>query len=514
MVRSRLPFPKHPVLAVVILGLSVCGVEFGLHLHDACLTDTGSYSDRNACAPSWTVHHLLKPDVRISATDPDTGSEVSWRTNSWGLRGGEIEIPKPVGRYRVVCLGDDSTLAPETPSAETFCARLRGILAQASPMEVEVINAGCPQYGPLLSLLLLKHSLLGLAPDLVVCNFDMSDVADDHRCRRSVRMNGSQPLYCPHPELERERNAAERMWVERLLMWQHAKHGLAYLLGGEDRPEDNRDIDAPQGTYAWLRDDPPDWSVYVNQTLDMIGAINQVCRRSNCQFVLAAIPAPWQVSASAAGGPGVRTRVGVEEHAVYKSRVPFETLATYAKKQGILFCDPSKIFVRVKEPDRLYRRNAARFSARGHDLYARVLGRFVQLSVPGPWGSGPPQAPRSEPQISAREESETGSELKREGPFSALDEGPTSEEHNARAVRPAGFNRKPNSVSAEGDAGTRSAERERNGLTEESPGAFDNQGMRQPVESGRLGRGPGESRRDGAVPDEAVQDETGQGDRR
>ena len=98
MVRSLLPFPKHLVLAVVLLGLSVCGVEFGLHLHDACLLDTGSYSDRNACAPSWTVHHLLKPDVRISATDPDTGSEVSWRTNSLGLRGPEIEIPKPVGR--------------------------------------------------------------------------------------------------------------------------------------------------------------------------------------------------------------------------------------------------------------------------------------------------------------------------------------------------------------------------------------------------------------------------------
>ena len=114
MVRSLLPFPKHLVIAIGLLGLSICGVEFGLHLHDACLLSTGSYSERNACAPSWTVHHLLKPDVRITTTDPDTGTQVSWRTNSLGLRGPEYEIPKPVGVYRIVCLGDDSTLAPET----------------------------------------------------------------------------------------------------------------------------------------------------------------------------------------------------------------------------------------------------------------------------------------------------------------------------------------------------------------------------------------------------------------
>jgi len=433
MVRSLLPFPKHLVLAIAFLGLSVCCLEFGLHLHDACVPGGGGYSERNACAPSWTVHHLLKPDVRINATDPDTGAEVSWRTNSLGLRGGEIDIPKPVGTYRIVCLGDDSTLAPETSQSATFCARLRNLLAPASPMQIEVINAGCPQYGPLLSLLLLKHSLLGLSPDLVICNFDMSDIADDHRCRRSVRMNGSQPLYCPHPDLERQRSAAERLWVERLLMWQHAKHGLAYLLGNEDRPEDSRDIDAPQGTYAWLRDDPPDWSVYIDQTLDVIGQISRVCRRSNSQFVLTAVPAPWQISAEAVGGPGVRTRVGIEEHVVYASRVPYNTLAAYARKEGILFCDASRVFLRVKQPERLFHRNAARFSATGHELYARILERFVEQSVPGPWGSGRPH--RTGP----------------EGKMSAAEAAPHSPVRRSQAVRPTGFSREPASNLSERD---------------------------------------------------------------
>jgi hypothetical protein len=441
MVRSLLPFPKHLALAIGLLGLSVCGVEFGLHLHDACLLNSSSYSERNACAPSWTVHHLLKPDVRVTASDPDTGTEVSWRTNSLGLRGPEFDIPKPVGVYRVICLGDDSTLAPETASGETFCVRLQELFATASPAKIEVINAGCPQYGPLLSLLLLKHSLLSLSPDLVICNFDMSDVADDHRCRRSVRMNGTQPLYCPHPDLERQRNAAERLWVERLLMWQHAKHGVAYLLGNEDRPEDNRDIDSPQGTYAWLRDDPPDWSVYIGQTLETIGQLNGVCRRTNSQFVLSVVPSPFQISAEAAAGPGVRTRAGVEEHILYKSRVPYDTMSAYARKESILLCDSSTSFLRVKQPERLYRRNVARFSASGHELYARVLARFVLQTVPGPWGSGGPRSGGVEGRFSARE-------------TAPRETVPKSAELNSRAIRRTGFNREEGAgTGANPDAG-------------------------------------------------------------
>jgi len=215
------------------------------------------------------------------------------------------------------------------------------------------------------------------------------------------------------------------------LMWQHAKQGVASLLGNEDRPEDNRDIDAPQGTYAWLRDDPPDWSVYIGQTLDMIGLLNRVCRRTNSQFVLSVIPAPFQISAEASAGPGVRTRAGVEEHVLYKSRVPYDTLSAYARKETVPFCDSSTIFLRVKQPERLYRRNVARFSASGHELYARVLARFVLQTVAGPWGSGGPRPNGVEGRFSARDASRNSAEL------------------NSRAIRRTGFDRDEGAATSE-----------------------------------------------------------------
>jgi len=292
MVRSRLAFLKHLILAIGSLGLCVCGTELGLHVYESWAECAVCRADKSACSPSWTVHHSLKPDLHVTVTDLDLGTEVQWRTNSLGLRGPEVEVPKPAGTYRILCLGDESTLAPETTQDETFCARLKELLPASSSVNLEVINAGCPQTGPLLSFLALRHKLLALAPDVVVFNFDMSNVADDHRCRRYVRMNGKEPLYCPHPDLERQRTTSEVFWVERLLLWQHAKRGVGHLVGAEDQAEDVRDIDAPQGAYAWLRDDPPDWSVYIDQTLEVLGQMAGACHRANAEFVLAVVPCP------------------------------------------------------------------------------------------------------------------------------------------------------------------------------------------------------------------------------
>jgi hypothetical protein len=405
MVRSRLAFIKHLILAVGSLGLCVCGTEFGLHVYQSWAECAVCRADKSACAPSWTVHHNLKPDLRVTVADPDLGTEVRWHTNSLGIRGPEVEIPKPPGTFRILCLGDESTLSPETNQAETFCARLKELLGSANSGNIEVINAGCPQTGPLLSFLSLRHRLLSLAPDLVVFNFDMSDVADDHHCRRHVRMNGKQPLYCPHPDLERQRTASETLWVERLLLWQHGKRGLGHLLGAEDQAEDVRDIDAPQGVYAWLRDDAPDWSLYIDQTLEVIGQMAVACRGANSEFVLAVVPCPWQISAEASNGPGVRERVGLRGHTLYKSRQPFDTLSAYADKENIPYCDASTVFVRAEHAERLFQENSARFSATGHELYARVLERFLVTKVVGPWRATGPFGP--DRRISARDRSGT-----------------------------------------------------------------------------------------------------------
>ncbi|MEK7251480.1 MAG: hypothetical protein AAB209_13775, partial [Bacteroidota bacterium] len=65
-------------------------------------------------------------------------------------------------------------------SNETFSKRLEEKLqSQQGAMKFEVINAGVGSYSPLLEYLYLKHYELQFNPDLVILNFDLSDVYDD-----------------------------------------------------------------------------------------------------------------------------------------------------------------------------------------------------------------------------------------------------------------------------------------------------------------------------------------------
>ena len=89
---------------------------------------------------------------------------------------------------RVLVLGDETILGLDVANADTFAARLQDQLRAAWRQPVEVINAAVPGDCPLLAALRLKHELLGLQPDIVICHFDMSDVADDYLYRRSLTL--------------------------------------------------------------------------------------------------------------------------------------------------------------------------------------------------------------------------------------------------------------------------------------------------------------------------------------
>src|SRR5262249_39116577 len=156
-------------------------------------------------------------------------------------------------------------------------------------------------------------SLLALQPDLVIYNFDMSDVADDHRHRRQTRMSAAGvPLMCADPVLDTKRRSAGQQLEERFLVVKWCRHQLGEL-PVENDTSSGRDIDSPLGRYAWLRNNPPEWSIYVEQALTPLDQLNTLMNGSFSRFVVAVCAAPWQASPTASSGDGVRSRVGVPE---------------------------------------------------------------------------------------------------------------------------------------------------------------------------------------------------------
>lgn len=403
MIRSRLLCLKPIALALAALLLFLAAGEVGLRVYDSY---TGGFSQRDGdplIARSWVTHHELKPLRTVAVPPPDGGEPIGIATNSYGTRGSDVAVPKPPNVYRIVCLGDEATFAAEVPEELTFCERLRQALQPHTRFQIEVINAGVPGYCPLLSCLQVKHSLTALQPDLVVLNFDMSDVADDYLYRRHTHVDGQgRPLACPHPELEAAKHARAERWDDRLLLARWAKGEVDWLTEAPGLDE-RRDISAAHGRYAWLKDNPPDWSAYIQQALSPIEHLHATADYLYAQLVVAAHPAPWQVSATACADE-VRAAAGIAFGTMYRSRRPFELLQAWHGQRGILFCDTSPAFQNAARPDDLYLRNAPRFSPAGHELYARELAGFLIENVPGLWSRGPsPGAPYAPaPQQAAR----------------------------------------------------------------------------------------------------------------
>ncbi|MGE5191519.1 MAG: hypothetical protein ACM3U2_03390 [Deltaproteobacteria bacterium] len=402
MIRSCFLWCKHLTYAVAVLALVACLAEVGLRVYDSATAQVTRRElyDRGFVCKSWFVHHTLKPSHNFAVKSPDTGQRIRLAVNSLGLRGPEPAVPKPPGTCRVLCLGDDSTFAQGIPEVETFCAVLQAELAGKRPgSAVEVVNAGVPDYCPLLSYLQYRHALLALQPDLVILNFDMSDIADDYLLRRHAVMDAAgAPLSCAHPALELPRAAGKQGAEGALLLPQFARQQINALLAERILGEKSRSIESPRCRYLWLEDQPPDWSIHISQALSPVGHLAELARSSGARLVVAACPAPWQVSAAASNGAEVREQAGVSQGAVYRSRRPFQTIADFCQARQIPFCDVSPAFVRAEQPERLYLMNAAAFSPDGHALYARQLAEFVrrELPMPGPAGTEyPPFAPQA-----------------------------------------------------------------------------------------------------------------------
>ncbi len=394
MIRRLGRFLKPLLLAVLTLAVLPCVVEFWLRWQEFRIGRpilSGDLKDE-LVAPSWLTHHQLKPSRRISIKNPDTGEVVETRTNSFGLRGSEPSLPKLPETIRVVVLGDETVLGLEVADEETFAIRLQELLTVAWHRPVEVINAAVPGDCPLIAALRLRHELAALRPDLVICHFDMSDVADDYLLRRlTVLGRGDEPLSCPHPLLEKPIRGVGQQVGDHFLVARFAQRQLANLWRTKRPEEFTDDIDHPFGKYAWVMDDPPDWSQHIQQAFSALADVHKAASLSESRLLITTCPAPWQVSARASSGRGVRAACGIPDGVVYQSELPFRLLAEFVKRRGLVVCDSSATFREAPNSDQLFLSNAPRLSVAGHALYAEAVARFLadnSHTLPPPTANG------------------------------------------------------------------------------------------------------------------------------
>jgi hypothetical protein len=396
MVRSLFQWFKPLCYALVFLALLACLLEIGLRVYDSA---TGQITrrdvmDQGLTAKSWFVHHSLKPARIFQVLNPDTKKRVRVAVNSRGMRGKEPAVPKPDDTYRVLCLGDEATLASYIAEADTFCARLEPLLRDAWGDSVETLNAGVPGYCPLLSLLQVRHQLLALEPDLVILSFDMSDVADDYALRRLAQKDQlGAAVSCTHPALEAAGGGKATRLANAFLLPTWLRQKADGYLAARALSAVSKSIESERCRYLWLEDDAPDWSAYIDHALEPIEQLANLLAARGARLVVTVAPAPWQVSAKASNGPGVREAAGVGRKVRFRSEKPFATVARFCHDRRIPVLNLLGAFLAEAAPEELYLTNAPQLSAQGHALFARELGRFlVEEWAPGAGGNESPEA--------------------------------------------------------------------------------------------------------------------------
>ena len=373
-------------VAVLCLLLSV--VEIGVRVYETrenqlVLQETGV---SQLTTPATTTYVELAPASTVVVRSGDDDRPITFRTNSYGIRGPEPVVPKPAGLFRVLVLGDERVLGAELPESATFCQRLQVSLEQSASTPVEVLNAGVPGFCPLLSYLQLKLRLLSLEPNLVILHFDMSDVSDDHRVRRFVKLNDAGlPICATHPDALLACGRSQPRLIDQFRV---SRLSLDFFVSRWSRhvaETDVPDMDSPPGNCRWAMDAPPDWAPYIQQALEPIVLIRDLTEESYARFLLTASPLPWQISATASNTPEARGPAGQLMGTRISSHHAFEILTDFAEARQITFLDALPRFAAVDDPDTHWLQTSRGLSGRGHDEYARLLAEYLQQQMASEW---------------------------------------------------------------------------------------------------------------------------------
>jgi lysophospholipase L1-like esterase len=130
--------------------------------------------------------HWLPYHMQGMIDDPDMGyvhpRSISYflgknrvTLNSHGLRGKETSYPKPIGKKRVLVLGDSVTFGWGVSDGETFPEKMEPLLVSATGESWEVINSGVNGYNTQQEEAYFRREGIRYDPDVVVLVYVSND---------------------------------------------------------------------------------------------------------------------------------------------------------------------------------------------------------------------------------------------------------------------------------------------------------------------------------------------------
>jgi lysophospholipase L1-like esterase len=289
---------------------------------------------------------------------------------------------KDSATYRIVMLGDSFTGGRGVRDEETFSALLERSLNEAAAAgagrTVEVVNAGVNSYSPILSFLQLARQLPPLDPDLVVLNFDMSDLVQEALYRASAAygadgeplgVDGSVAFEGPFTSRVR-RFIRRHLYFTRLIVIRLEPPTTGPEPGTLEYWISRADPALLQHTLA---SDAVDRTGQWRDVFDSILRIKAYCDEVTTY--------PWghQVGEE----EWARGREAFLPEELTLSDASVRTLEDFSAANGIEFLDTFPAFRADRAGERLYYDFDMHWTAAGHRIMARELDRRVRARFLG-----------------------------------------------------------------------------------------------------------------------------------
>ena len=331
------------------------------------------------------VHHRHAPHIvsRIESRDYSTIATM----NNFGLRGPDITKRRSEGEYRILMLGDSFTFGTGVEDHQAFPALLERRLNAAGDGRFRVLNGGVESYAPVLSELFLRTYLADVDIDMVVLNFDMSDLLQEVAYRAVAKFDAAGNVVAVPGRgtsgfsedddhvIRIAKNI--RAWIDRhmyLTRWLLYYVYRALPKRAEPDVLDVVEVANEELLAHTLKGDTRDRREQWAAVFDSIARLKRYCDRRGIRFLLTVYPWGHQVSDDE-WVPG--RNVFIPEGAIASDQT-VRTMEVLSRREGIEMLNFFPAFRQARGTGPIYFARDMHWRPIGHEIVAEQFERYFR----------------------------------------------------------------------------------------------------------------------------------------
>ncbi len=334
------------------------------------LTAYGTYNMIKDYDMSYIRHpylgYCLKPNITNESGD---------KHNSIGLRGEEIQTPKPDSTFRILCIGGSTTYGTHVPNyKKAYPYILQKELEKAGYRNIEVINGGVGNADSWYSLINLEFRTIYLEPDLVIIYHGDNDIESRMVYPTQAYLSDNTGRFIPHKVIELgfvERSVVLRILKKLLLSRLETYGSLESLFNAPTYVQQEYVVQLIRGEYPAgifreidvidiLGSNPP---VYSERNYKNIISI---CRSESIEIILST----YSFSPISVETDTELYRIAVDEHNAMIKKVAID--------KNVAIFD----FKALMPLDSLYwKEDGIHLNEKGNELKGRLFADFISGSI-------------------------------------------------------------------------------------------------------------------------------------